>query len=382
MSPRRSRSTHPLPLVLDDSSSGAQVANASTNRRSHRGRCKLSNSPSSNRRTRHRWCRSPRRSASRPPHGRRRPTSSTRSSTRPERPTPTQRRHGSPPPPEPEPAAKPATPGTDAPTRADADEPKAEWDSRSATRRRHDRVGREPRAERAARRRETTGPAPAASADTAAQPTQGEATPGEAKPVRTTSGPLGDQRAIARSGQRGSRNAATRDRRPEVVAAKVVAGEPGRPQPGATATSRVAAPGRRQPATARAADGRVATSAAAGAVARVEAARTARRATTSSCSTRRTPGSSQQRADRCRGLPRHPRRGLRLPARQRLPRRASRTRTSRQAGPPVRPAQGRPRHRQGRGPQAATRRTPALLEIYTVNGGDPEAAKKRPHFES
>jgi transcription termination factor Rho len=33
-------------------------------------------------------------------------------------------------------------------------------------------------------------------------------------------------------------------------------------------------------------------------------------------------------------------------------------------------------------PAGRNEKTPGLLEVYTVNGGDPEAAKKRPHFES
>ena len=33
-------------------------------------------------------------------------------------------------------------------------------------------------------------------------------------------------------------------------------------------------------------------------------------------------------------------------------------------------------------PAGRNEKNPGLLEVYTVNGGDPEAAKKRPHFES
>ena len=69
---------------------------------------------------------------------------------------------------------------------------------------------------------------------------------------------------------------------------------------------------------------------------------------------RRRPARSRRRgragrpdagAGRRVGLPRHARRGVRLPAREGLPAEPRRRLHPGQAGPPVRPAQGRPRHR-------------------------------------
>ena len=78
-----------------------------------------------------------------------------------------------------------------------------------------------------------------------------------------------------------------------------------------------------------------------------------------------------QRAGRSVGVPRHARRGLRLPPGQRLPRRARGRVHPRQARPSVRAAQGRPHHGQV-APRQRNEKNPAMLEIHTVNGGDPE----------
>ena len=66
------------------------------------------------------------------------------------------------------------------------------------------------------------------------------------------------------------------------------------------------------------------------------------------------PRLREQRARRRRGLPRHPRRGLRLPACQRLSAEQGRRLHPVEARSPVRPAQGRPHHRQG--PSGRTQR--------------------------
>ena len=64
------------------------------------------------------------------------------------------------------------------------------------------------------------------------------------------------------------------------------------------------------------------------------------------------------RARRGRRLPRPPRRGLRLPARQRLPAEPRRRLRVGEADPPVRAAQGRPRHRASAGPAGPQREEP------------------------
>ena len=99
--------------------------------------------------------------------------------------------------------------------------------------------------------------------------------------------------------------------------------------------------------------------AAAGATATATGA-TAPRAPTASRRAGPRPPGRRRRAGRARRggrLPRPPRRGLRLPAGERLPAEPRRRVRLGEAEPPVRPAQGRPRHRRQPARRAATRRT-------------------------
>ena len=90
----------------------------------------------------------------------------------------------------------------------------------------------------------------------------------------------------------------------------------------------------------------------------------------------RVPG----RADRRRGPARPARRGLRLPARDRLPPgRQGRLRLG-FAGAAVRAAQGRLRQGSTR-PPASNEKYPALLRVDEINGMTPDEARERPRFE-
>ena len=84
------------------------------------------------------------------------------------------------------------------------------------------------------------------------------------------------------------------------------------------------------------------------------------------------------------GLPRHARRGLRLPPREGLPAEPRRRLHPGQAGPPVRPAQGRPRHRhepaggaQREEPGAARRSTPSTAATPRRPAGGPGSRTSR-----